>query len=176
MQPLCDQVTTKGTPCRKRAMANSTRCAFHLGKAGRESILTPELAARLETMLRAGNYIEVACRAVGISGEAFRKWMRRGRAGEQQFAEFLGRMERALAEGEVRNVARIAAATQDSWQAAAWMLERQYPERWGRASTRVRLPDRPPEELPDAPAAAAEHDPFAEVDELAAKRRTRSGF
>jgi hypothetical protein len=175
---LCSQVTVKGKPCRKYAVAGSDRCAAHLGRAHRPSVLTPALADNLVTMLRAGNYIEVACRAVGVHRRTLSLWLARGRAGapgDEVFAELAERVDVALAEGEVRNVAQIAAAARENWQAAAWILERSYPERWGRVSTRFRLPDKPPEELPTTPAAGTGTiDPFLEVDELAAKRSSKT--
>jgi hypothetical protein len=72
----------------------------------------------------------------------------------------------AAAIAEPRLVVLMAhAARQGSWRAAAWLLERQFPERWG-----------PPERrLAAAPADAATRAPdaFSEVDELAARRRRR---
>jgi hypothetical protein len=37
-----------------------------------------------------------------------------------------------MAEAEMRDVALIAQAAKENWQAAAWRLERKYPARWGR--------------------------------------------
>jgi hypothetical protein len=170
----CEATTTKGEPCRKSAMKGATLCAFHIQRVGRKSLLTPELIERLEQMLKAGNYIGVACRAVGIGEQTFRDWLRRGRTsdapGDELYRELVERAELATAEGEVRNVAQIAAAARENWQAAAWMLERSYPERWGKVSTKLRLPTLPPEEDPDRKPQERPHDPFAEVDELAARR------
>jgi hypothetical protein len=64
-------------------------------------------------------------------------------------------IEEALS--EPRLVVYIAKAAQTNWRAAAWLLERRYPQRWAYGSQ--------PEVAPD-PA-----DPFVEVDELAARRR-----
>lgn len=76
---------------------------------------------------------------------------------EQHVQELLARV---LA--EERLVAQVAAGAKTQWRAAAWILERRYPERWG--------PPRPAAE-PDAPAIL--DDEFSEIDRLAAKRRTR---
>lgn len=79
------------------------------------------------------------------------------------------RVERARAEGEAHNVAIIAReARGGNWQAAAWMLERQWPERWARPSQREAYIDR----LADVPV-RPDDDPFSELDELAAARRRR---
>lgn len=172
-QPLCDQLTAKGEPCQKKAVTGSTRCAAHLGTAHRKTNWTTELEDALVAMLKAGNYIGVALRAVSLPSSTYSDWMRRGEIGEEPFASFREKIDRALAEGEIRNVAQIAAAARENWQAAAWILERAYPERWARVSTRHRLPTQPPEERPEPPADLAS-DPFHEVDELAEKRRSRT--
>ena len=65
---------------------------------------------------------------------------------------------------EPRLVALVAAGAKTNWRAAAFLLERHYPERWAP----VRRPQAEPE-----PPAVADDDPFAEVDQLAAKRRPR---
>ena len=63
----------------------------------------------------------------------------------------------AEATSEPRLLVYIARAAQTNWRAAAWLLERRHPERWALGAE----PDRPP----------MAGDPFAEVDELAARRR-----
>jgi hypothetical protein len=66
---------------------------------------------------------------------------------------------------EHRLVAIVAReANKGQWRAAAWLLEHRFPERWGQQRARVA-------ESPPAP--ASEDDPFLEVDQLAARRRTR---
>lgn len=157
----CSQLTVKGKRCRKPALAGSDVCAVH---AGRVPLPAEDVAVKLIAMLRAGNYIDVAVRAAGISRETFDAWMRRGlskAAGARAFGELRERVERALAEGEVRGVAQIAQAAAENWQAAAWLLERQYPDRWGRPAVRQ-------EEKPPPPVAGADG-----LDELAGKREAR---
>lgn len=63
---------------------------------------------------------------------------------------------------EPRLVRLIAQAGQTEWRAAAWLLERLHPERYGRRSGKV-----VPADADGAP------DPFDEVDELAEARRKR---
>ena len=66
----------------------------------------------------------------------------------------------AEATSEPRLVAYVArAAAAGNWRAAAWLLERRHPERWGAG-------ERKPELLPG-------DDPFVAVDELAKRRRLR---
>jgi hypothetical protein len=78
---------------------------------------------------------------------------------DEQVQELLGRVLE-----EPRLIAQVAAAAKTNWRASAWLLERRYPERW--AAPPRRADDEPP------PAVIAD-DPFAEVDQLAAKRRAR---
>jgi hypothetical protein len=66
-------------------------------------------------------------------------------------ARWLERAEPAL-------VAQIARAGQGDWKAAAWLLERAFPQRWAKR---------------EAPPASDPTDPFREVDEMAARRRRR---
>ena len=54
---------------------------------------------------------------------------------ERAAVEFLAKMDAALVECEVRDVAIIAAAASEHWKAAAWKLERRFPSRWGKAAT-----------------------------------------
>lgn len=97
--------------------------------------------------IRAGNYIETAAAYAGISKNTLYDWLRRGarererlannkrakpRKAEQPFVEFSDAVEKALAEAEVRDVALIAKAAAEQWQAAAWRLERKFPTRWGK--------------------------------------------
>lgn len=153
-------------------MIGSALCASHLRLTARPSLLTPQLADELVQLLQAGNYVAVACRAVGISAKTFRDWMKRGAtsaAKNAPYRELRERVDRARAQGESRHVAVVTkAAIAGSWQASAWLLEREYPERWGRVSVRVRDESAPEEPLP---AASADDDPFSEVDELAERRR-----
>jgi predicted nucleic acid-binding Zn ribbon protein len=74
-------------------------------------------------------------------------------------------LEQALARAteETRLLARVAAASRTDWRASAWILQRRYPERWAGRPRPVAEPE--PDKRPDAP------DAFAEVDELARKRR-----
>jgi len=106
-----------------------------------------ETKHKIITAIRAGNYIETASAYAGISKNTLYDWLRRGerekqrveknprykiRKSEQPFVDFSDAVEKALAEAEVRDVAIIAKAAEEQWQAAAWRLERKFPDRWGR--------------------------------------------
>lgn len=111
--------------------------------------LDDELIGELVSVIRAGNYIDVAASYVGVSRQSFYRWMREGRDVERALEtgrvteDALSEMEsltltlarsveHALAESEVRDLALIGRAATDNWTAAAWRLERKYPERYGK--------------------------------------------
>lgn len=100
---------------------------------GRPPILTPELTKQVVDLIAAGNYIETSCAVVGISKQTFYRWMKEGNAGlTVETAEFCDAVKKALGRSEARDVAIIGKAASKSWQAAAWRLERKFPDRWGR--------------------------------------------
>lgn len=113
----------------------------------RPTKLTPELQEDVLKVIRSGNYIETACAYVGINKSTFYDWLKRGarekdrlaknprarvRKDEQPFVDFSNAVEKALAHAEIRDVAIIGKAAEENWQAAAWRLERKFPDRWGR--------------------------------------------
>ena len=129
---------------------------------GRPTKLNFDTHNKIITAIRAGNYIETAAAYAGIDKSTLYDWLKRGerekqrvaqnprykiRKSEKPYVEFSNAVEKALAEAEVRDVAIIAKAAEEQWQAAAWRLERKFPDRWGRKviehtdSDRKRLQD-----------------------------------
>lgn len=102
---------------------------------GRPTSLTPEVQRAICNSLRGGNYRETAAAAAGVSKNQIRNWIVRGEQGEEPFAEFLGAVEKAEAQGE-RKLLREIRKGVDNWQSRSWVLERRYPGRW---SGRVRV-------------------------------------
>lgn len=99
---------------------------------GRPTKLTPEVQDRIIQALKAGNYVETAAEYAGIGKTTFYRWMARGeQASRGIYREFRDAVMRARAEAEARNVAIIQKAAPDDWRAAAWWLERAFPDRWG---------------------------------------------
>jgi transposase len=163
----CTAKTAAGERCRKGALPGITLCATHAGaRVGRQALLTHEVQRRVVQVLQAGGYPETAAAVAGIGHSTLKKWLKRGAESTAPDDEPYRQLHRAVgqarAESEARNVALIAQAAATNWLAAAWLLERQYPERWARPSQREK-----PGEPDTAPT-----DPFAEVDELAQRRRS----
>jgi len=106
------------------------------GKPGRPpgpTKMTPEVVAACVQAMKAGAYIETASSYAGITRETLYEWLRKGAAEEAgPYRDFSDTIKKALADSELRDLSLIAKAANEQWQAAAWRLERRYPERWGR--------------------------------------------
>lgn len=102
--------------------------------------------------LRAGNYIETTAALVGIHRDSVYEWLKRGNAEiervsksnranirkkEAIFVEFTDTVKKAQAQSEAMLVGLIGQAAQKNWTAAAWRLERKYPDKWGRTERNV---------------------------------------
>lgn len=104
---------------------------------GRRSKFTPETEEKLVTAIRLGATYELACKYAGISYQTFNEWRNgrgfpRGTTAEQK-AEFSEAIEKAEGDAAVQWLAKIEKAASDgSWQAAAWKMERRYPAMYGR--------------------------------------------
>jgi hypothetical protein len=153
-------------------MLGGDRCVAHTGRRHHGLTITDQAVDAIVRAVSAGCYLNVALAAAGVPRRTFYDWWNRGQPAGTDERDAPARLmrervERARAEGEMRNVALIANAARENWQAAAWILERSAPERWARASQREGL-------VPELPAPPAADDPFAELDELAARRRDRT--
>ena len=102
-------------------------------RTGRPTKLTPETQARIVDAIRDGMTYETACALSSITYSTFRNWIIAGEnTGDGIYYEFLQSVKKANAEAEAELVQRIKSAGQREWQANAWILERRYPDRWGR--------------------------------------------
>ena len=108
--------------------------------AGRKPKLTKELIELLGTALQNGNYIETACDFVGINRATLYRWLQESEENDAKpiLKELSDTVRKARAQAEMRNVLRIQKAADDSWQAAAWWLERSQPKKWSK-QTNVEL-------------------------------------
>ncbi len=116
-------------------------------KRGRPSKFTPERKNRILSLINAGNYLDTACQAAGVTYATYREWVKRGqkeydrleessrakpRESEKDYLDFFEAVQKAEATAEARNLTIINKAAEKNWQAAAWFLERKAPDRWGR--------------------------------------------
>lgn len=100
---------------------------------GRPVRLTEQLIEGFRAVLLAGNYRTVAARLFGVSPRTFRRWMANGRRfPDGIYARFRSAVVKAEAEFEVNAVATINAAGRDDPWLLMSMLERKFPQRWGK--------------------------------------------
>jgi hypothetical protein len=88
---------------------------------GRPTKKTPERVEAILRALRAGNTRAASARFAEIHYDTLYEWMRSD-------SDFSDAVEKAEADAEVRFVTKIATAAEETWQAAAWWLERRRPE------------------------------------------------
>lgn len=129
--------------------------ATTLGKIdnrGQASKLTREVHDLIVSNVAMGAPVEVAASVAGVSHVSFYNWINRGREVEGREAQalideqevpsrsehddacviFFKSVLKARAQWEALTLGKIQAAGDKSWQANAWLLERKYPERYGR--------------------------------------------
>ena len=167
----CSQKTAKGKPCKGWAVEGSDRCVAHL-RLIHKTTFTPQLGATIIGQLQAGMHLAVVLAANGVGRSTFYEWREKGRPDQtkpenEEFREFRRRIDQARAQGEVALGMTLAAAGRRDPNWAAWLLERQYPERWARASQRTLV------EVDEEEKVEAENDPLREVIELAKERKRR---
>jgi hypothetical protein len=92
---------------------------------GRRSKYTPEVEQRILQAIELGATYELAASYGGITFETFRVW----RKTKPAFSEGI---KAAEGKGAIKWLAKIEAAANDHWQAAAWKLERRYPNDYGK--------------------------------------------
>lgn len=100
---------------------------------GRPSKATRPRLAKLCALLASGCTRAVAAKRVGIHDGTLRRWVRRSPTLAAQLEEAEARFEVAALSAVVD-----AAFEPAHWTAAAWLLERRFPSRWGRARLRLR--------------------------------------
>lgn len=129
-----------------------------IAMAGRPTKFTPENTTRILNALRGGTPIIHAAQAAAVDYSTFCRWRQRGeRVGHGPYREFCNDVKRAEADSIIRNVtivqkaaiggeviSRTTTTKPDGtvvvrermsipvWQAAAWWLERKYPDEWSR--------------------------------------------
>lgn len=118
-------------------------------KTGRPTKLTADVEKRLVWALQMGSTYAHACQYAGIGYSTFRAFMTRGEAEkerlekggkadgamarkERPFLEFWEAIKSAEGRMVVQQLMTIENASKESWQAAAWKLERRYPKEYGR--------------------------------------------
>jgi len=102
-------------------------------KRGRKTKYTPEVVERITHAIRLGATHRLACLYAGVSHETFYRWL-------SEKPDFYDAVKLAEGAGAVGWLAKIEQAAQSGeWTAAAWKLERRYPDEYGRRVQDTRL-------------------------------------
>ena len=115
----------------------------------------PELQEKAVQLAREGNYRTTIGKALGVHPDSFFRWLGIGRDDleaerDTELARFVEAFEEAEAQWEVEKVSQInSAAASDSkhWTAAMTMMERKFPDRWGRREHVTVEGERPVQQL-----------------------------
>jgi len=99
---------------------------------GRPSKATGSNIEKLCQAIRLGATHKLACQAAGVGESTFYAWMR-----SDDFAEFQALIAEAESDAALTHLATLNALTQSGdpaimFKAATWILERRYPEQYGR--------------------------------------------
>ena len=94
----------------------------------RKTKLTEEVTKIFVTAIEMNMNNILACKYAGISEATFYGWLSRGRQEKDSiYVEFLESIKRAEGKSALRNLAIVQKAASDgSWQAACWLLERRH--------------------------------------------------
>jgi hypothetical protein len=114
---------------------------------GRPTKLNQDTQSRIVQAIELGATYELAASYAGITYDTLNGWVNRAKAEldrrekanvkprieEQLYIEFFHALKTAEGRAAVKWLAKIEqAASEGNWQAAAWKLERRYPQEYGR--------------------------------------------
>jgi len=94
--------------------------------------LTTDLADRIVAIVKAGSAVETAARACGVARRTWYRWLKLGRGGRQPYRRLVEQLESAEDACKVSLITVLRAAAAQDWRAALVILERKWPEEWGR--------------------------------------------
>ena len=103
--------------------------------AGRKTKLTPEVQEIIVDGINAGLTLGLTCARAGVTPATFYNWLEKGEAAKSGvLMEFFNAVERAKADSALRLVSQITLQAPTDWRAAAFMLERRFPDDYGKRS------------------------------------------
>ena len=102
----------------------------------RKSKLNKELIEKAYELVAAGNYDKDIYPILGIDKATWYRWLSEGEKAKSGIKrDFYDTIKKAEKDAIARNVKVIqTAGERGNWQAAAWWLERKFPDDWGQKS------------------------------------------
>jgi transposase-like protein len=118
----------------------------------RPTKLTPEIQEKICRLIAStGCTVEGAAAAVDLDARTIYDWRSRGLVEQSgRFHQFSQALMRARAKSEATLVASIATAAKGDWRAAAWLLERRFPDQYGNRLTLIKRLEQMTEDELDA--------------------------
>lgn len=105
-----------------------------MSTGGRPSKLTPEVQQRVIGALRLGLSRSAAAGVGRIAPRTLRDWLSRGERGEAPFDDLLEAVETAEGQAQAKLTGMLLKAASGDPKVTKWLLERRFPEDWGRRS------------------------------------------
>jgi hypothetical protein len=124
----------KPVPIPKKRDQSKRRASYQpkITTNGRPTKRTPEIEKALLAAIETGAPYRIACMACGISDDAFTEWRRK----DPSFAD---RVNRAAGKTALRLLKKIEKNADENFSAAAWLLERRFPESFSRPEIQLGL-------------------------------------
>lgn len=103
-------------------------------KPGRPTLLNPTRQAALLNAIEQGMPLKHAAAMAGMSYDTLNAWQKRGEneSAPEQFRQFCQLLRHSQAVAMQVHLTSICDAAKRDWRAAAWMLERRFPEDFAR--------------------------------------------
>ena len=106
---------------------------------GRPPKLTTKMIEQICDLIIQGKKISRAALLTGISESTIYRWLALGKreGAEPIYVELVERVREATECSEIELLQRLRIATEkpDHWRATAWLLERRFPEKYGKKPT-----------------------------------------
>ena len=100
---------------------------------GRPTKLTPDVQEFIVDGINAGLTFGLTCARAGVNPATFYRWLEKGETAKSGvYSEFCDTVSRAKADSALRLVSQITLQAPTDWRAAAFMLERRFPDDYGR--------------------------------------------
>ena len=99
----------------------------------RPSKFSPQVRKAILDAVEAGNFRDSAARAAGVGPRTLDRWLQLGlQYPDGEYGAFRAALLAAEGKAEAALVRTIFDMARSDWKAAAWWLERKFPQRWGR--------------------------------------------
>jgi len=121
----------------EKAKSGSSRGVQQDMAKAQTTLLTPAVKTTICRALSTANTVTTACALAGIGERTFHDWMGRGEVEERGiYRSFVRAVSHARACAKANLVRQITRAAEHDWRAAAWKLERLYPQEYGATAQR----------------------------------------